>query len=904
MLDARNYSSTEVLKDGGSIQIRAIRPDDKERLAEHFAALSQRSVYLRFMGMKKRLSADELQSFTELDFVDDVGLVATLLDGKSERIIGVGRYLRRPRGQRAKRAEVAFAVLDEHQGRGIGTVLLDRLARIASASGVLEFEADVLADNRQMLGVFGKSGFRVQRAVEGGVFHVAFPTGETVEHRLAEHQRERRAAAESIRGFLEPRSVALVGASGRAGTIGNALLVNLKGGGFAGPIYPVHPTAAELEGLRVYPSLRAIGSAPDLVVIAIPAAGVEAAVEECAAIGARGVVVISAGFAEVSAEGREAERRLRDLARGAGMRLVGPNCMGVLNTDPRVALDATFAPGRPALGNVGMLSQSGALGLAMLDFLPRRNLGLSTFVSVGNKADVSSNDMLAYWAADERTKVVVLYLESFGNPRKFARVAPEVARAKPIVAVKSGRSAAGTRAAASHSASLASLDVAVDALFEQAGVIRTETLESLFDVVSLLSSQPLPAGPRVGVVTNAGGPGILLADACEAHGLELPALSEATRARLRELLPPAAGLGNPIDMIASATPEQYARTIEAVAADPSIDALVVIYIPPLVTRPEEIASAIAEGAGKIPAEKPIAAVFIAGEAPPEALQRGPRGPIPTYTFPENVALALGAAHRYGKWRRRPAGDVLELDDFTVDAARAVVDRVLAGATQPIWLEAADVATLLGLAGISCAAWEEVPVDKAGAAAKRVGFPVVLKAVVPGVTHKSDFGGVILGLDSPRSIAPALRALESRVAKLGHSLERVLVQHEVRGGIEFLAGVTTDATFGPLLVFGAGGVQVELFKDAAFRLTPLSDLDASEMIDGVRVSRLLSGYRGQPPGDRPALIDVIRRIAALAEVLPQIREMDLNPLKVLEPGKGAVVVDARVRVGGIYKASTA
>ncbi|HLK13108.1 MAG TPA: GNAT family N-acetyltransferase [Candidatus Binatia bacterium] len=892
--DARRYAVDAVLRDGGSVHVRALRPDDRTRLAEHFARLSPQSVYFRFFRAKKRLTDAEIDEFTRLDFTNAAALVATLGQGDAERIIGVGRWMVSAPG----RAEVAFAVLDEHQGRGIGTLLLEHLAALARERGITEFEAEVLGENNRMLDVFAESGFSVRRALEGGVFHVSFPTAETPDFLAVHDRRERQAAAESVRPILAPRSVAVVGASRRPGTIGAALFANLRGCGFRGPVYAVNPNARALDGETVYPSVRAIGAPVDLAVIAVPAAAVEGVVADCAAAGVRGVVVISAGFAEASAAGREAERRLTALVRASGMRLVGPNCMGVLNTAPDVSLNATFAPSFPPAGNIAMLSQSGALGLAILDQVRSLNVGISSFVSVGNKADVSGNDLLSYWADDPQTGVIVLYLESFGNPRKFARIAPAVARRKPIVAVKSGRSAAGTRAASSHSAALASLDIAVDACFEQAGVIRTTTLEELFDVAALLSTQPVPPGARVGVVTNAGGPAILLADACEARGLVLPPLDAATVAALRGFLPAAAGLANPVDMIASATPEQYVRAIGAVGGDANVDALVVLYVPPLVTQPEEIAAAIARGAGAVPAEKPVLTVFMSARGAPPALAAGPRGALPSYSFPENAAQALAAAERYGRWRRRPQGTPLVLPPFARAAVRAVADRALAGAAEPRWLEPDDVRTVLRAAGIEFAAMEVAAPADAVATAERLGYPLVAKAVAPGLVHKSDVGGVILGLDSAAAVARAVEALTERIAAAGRRLERVLLQREVAGGVEALVGVTTDPTFGPLVVCGLGGVLVELLRDVAHHLTPVTDVDAAEMVGRLRAARLLDGYRGSPPGDRAALVGVIQRVSALVEVLPELRELDLNPVKVLPPGRGAIAVDARVRLGPV------
>jgi acetyl coenzyme A synthetase (ADP forming)-like protein len=892
-----HYATDALLHDGRSIHLRAIRPDDQPRLLAFFSRLSPQSVYFRFFQAVKRFTEAELRTLTELDFVRNVGLVATRRDKDDESIVGVGHYLGSDgTDSPCPRAEVAFAVADAYQGQGIGTLLLEHLAAIARDNGIAEFEAYVLGENNRMLQVFESSGFRIQRCIEAGVFHVSFPTEETAQVRAAESHRERLAAAQSVRAFLHPRAVAVVGASRRPGTIGHALLTNLQRHGFTGSIYPVNPYSREFDGLRVFPTVSAIGAPVDLALIAVPAPAVEEVVGDCARAGVRGVVVISSGFAEASETGRQAERRLRDLVRASGMRLVGPNCMGLLNTAPDVSLNGTFAPIWPPAGNIGMLSQSGALGLAILDHVHTLNVGISTFISVGNKADVSSNDLLAYWAEDPCTDVILLYLESFGNPRKFARMAPEVSRQKPIVAVKSGRSAAGTRAASSHSAALANLDVAVEALFAQAGVIRTNTLEELFDVAALLAMQPVPRGPRVGVVTNAGGPGILLADACEAHSLSLPELSPATQTVLRTFLPAQAGLSNPVDMIASATPEHYARTIEAIGADPHIDAVVVIYIPPLVTNPDEVARAIAQGAGTVPAHKPVLTVFISSRGAPPALSTGPRGKLPSYSFPENAAQALAAAVRYGRWRERPQGTPCTLSPFAHSAVRAVIDRVLTHATGPLWLPPDDLATVLRAVGIECAvAAQTIPAD-AVATAERLGYPLVAKAISPDVLHKSDVGGVIMGLDSATAVATAVETLVERLHKAGARLDGILLQRQVSGGLEALVGVTTDPTFGPLVVCGLGGTLVEVLHDVAFRLPPVSDVDAAEMLAALRASRLLDGYRGAPAADRQALLSVILRVSALVESIPELRELDLNPVQVLPPGQGAIVVDGRMRLG--------
>lgn len=884
-----SYRQEAVLRDGASIVIRSARPEDKQGLRELFARMSPTSINNRFFGAKRELTDADLRWLDEGDG-RHIALVATTCQGEGERIIGLGRAV--VLADKPHVAEVAFDVADADQGRGIGTLLLEHLARIGRTRGLTAFRAEVKAENAQMLDVFERSGFEITQHLEDGVFRVDIPIAETERFVALAADRERRAAARSLRAILAPASIAVIGASREPNTIGRAILDNLIRDGYRGAIYPINPHARQLAGRRCYPSVTEVGAPIDLAVIAVPAPLVERVLRECAAAGVRGVVVITAGFAEASSDGRAAEQRLREIARAAGMRMVGPNCMGVLSTNPDVRMNATFSPVFPPTGAISMVSQSGALGLAMLDHARASELGIADFVSIGNKADVSVNDVLSYWHDDPRTRVIALYLESFGNPRSFARLAPQIAREKPIVAVKSGRSAAGTRAASSHSAALASLDVGIDALFAQTGVLRVDTLEQMFDLVALLSTQPVPEGPRIGVVTNAGGPGILLADACEARGLALPRLASATLAELRGILPAHAGLGNPIDMIAGAPPECYERAIEIVGRDPNVDAVVAIYVPPLVTNPEEIAAAIARGAGRLPSHKPIATVFMSSKGTPALLSRGPRGPLPSYTFPENAALALSAAARYGAWRRKPTGRPFSPTIEQEQRIRTIVRGHVAGHPGKSWLPMAEIAKLLSAIGIRMAAYRETPPTPGAAAraAREIGFPVVLKAIAPDLVHKSDVGGVALDLRDEAAVHAAARAMQARLALTGF-----VVQEQVPRGIEALVGMTYDASLGPLLVAGIGGIAVELYKDVAFRVTPLTDIEAKEMLDSLRGRALLDGFRGAPAGDRAALVDVMMKISALIELVPELCELDLNPVIVLEPGKGAIVVDARMRL---------
>ncbi len=868
-----------VLRTGATIRLRPVRPDDTPAVERLHARLTPESLYFRFLGL---LGADTVArragAICTADGTNQVVLVAESAD----HIVGVAGFYLDP--NRRDRAEVAFTVEDAVQGQGVGTRLLERLAEIARERGVTMFVADVHPENRRMLEVFANCGFAVEQRAEEGVVrvHIALEVTPDFERRALE--RSSRAAAASMRKLLEPRSVAVLGAARARGKIGSEILHNLLGAGFRGEIYPVNPKAKRLAGHRCYKSIRDIPGPVDLAILSIPAPAVEAAVDECIAKGVCGLVIISAGFRETGEEGRRREAAILEKVRTAGIRMVGPNCMGLLNTDPRVRLNATFAPCYPPEGRVALSTQSGALGIALLDCARRLHLGISTFVSVGNKADVSGNDLVQYWAEDPRTDVILLYLESFGSPGLFARLARRVARKKPIVAVKAGRSREGARAASSHTGALAESDVVVDALFRQAGVIRTGTLEEFFDVATLLAHQPIPSGRRVAILTNAGGPGILAADACEAQGLAIAPLSAATRVRIAAGLPREAGLGNPVDMLASASAEQYRRCLRLLLGDDNVDAALVIFVPPIVTGAEDVAKAIVRGARGFRG-KPVLATFLGEEGTPPSLAA-----IPTYPFPERAAAALARAASYGEWRREPPGRVPRFADIRQEEARAVVDAALGRGGG--WLDPRETDALLTSLGIPAAPVRLAKDGKeAVAAARALGYPVVLKAVGPTIVHKTEVGGVRLGLTDDDAVRDALGDLQKR---LGATMTEVLVQKQVEGGVEVIVGATFDSTFGPLILYGSGGTLVELVADVAFRLHPLTDADASAMLSEVRGTARLRGWRGAPPADEDALRDLILRVSALQELCPEVREMDLNPVKVL--ARGAFVVDARVRVG--------
>jgi acetyl coenzyme A synthetase (ADP forming)-like protein len=869
-----------VLADGGTVHIRPIRPDDATAHRAFFARQSEQSVYFRFFGPRSELSDREVTHFTTVDYRDRMAFVAFLRD----EMIAVGRYDRLAHGDEA---EVAFAVADEHQGRGLATLLLEYLATYAATQGITRFSADTLIDNRRMLEVFHDAGFRRdRRSIEYGVIRLSFdiePTGESL---AASERRAWTAGVASITRILQPQSVAVIGAGRNPQSIGHAVVRNLIDGGFKGPVYPVNPKSAELLGLACSPSVEAIDGPVDLAVLAIPAAQCIEAVDACGRKGVKGLVVITSGFAEVGGDGMELQRELLLRAHRGGMRVVGPNCFGVINTASDVRLNATFASRAPARGGIAFASQSGALGIAVLEQSLTSGLGLSSFVSMGNKSDVSSNDLLRYWQQDGQTRAILLYLESFGNPRAFARVAPVVSRTTPIVVVKSGRSSAGTRAAASHTAALASSDTIVDALFRQAGVIRVDTLEELLDCGHLLANQPALEGHRLAILGNAGGAAVLAADACDAAGLSVPEFDAATQAALRALAGRNAGVSNPVDLGAGATPELFEKALRSVLASPSIDGAVVILAPVATADPEEVASAVV---GIDAGTRPIVFVHLGDSASPAALSQGPRK-VPSYAFPERAVRALGRIAEHSSWKTRPVGHAPQLNGIDAGAAQTIVKSYLAANSDGGWLSPDEVAAMLRAFGIATPGQIEVSsAAEAAGAASHLGFPVALKATGPTILHKSDVGGVRLDLNTADDVAGAFAAMARH---LEDAMEGAIVQQMLRG-VELIAGVITDLLFGPVVMFGSGGTAVELFGDRVLRILPMTDQDAHEMVRSIRGAPLLFGHRGAPPCDVTAVEDVLLRVARLAEEVPQLAEMDLNP--VIASPDGAVAVDARIRL---------
>ncbi|MFB9476686.1 GNAT family N-acetyltransferase [Nonomuraea salmonea] len=849
-----------LLRDGGIAHVRPLLPTDRDALHELVDRSSERSAYLRFFTGGRSTAHAYMDRVTS-DKYQGHALVAAMRD----RLVGVAEYI--PLDEH--RADLGILIDDAAHGHGLGTLLLEHIALDAAAHGVRELEADVLAENRTMIKVLRDLGLDVTQHTEGGTLHLRISAEPTSELWAGVESRDHQAGCASLARVLAPRSVAVIGASRNEHAVGHKVLRNLIDGGFPGPIHPVNPHAAEVAGLACHDR---VPEGVDLAVVAVPAARVLEVARDCAKAGVAGLVVLTSGFAETGQPGTESE--LLHVCRSAGMRLIGPNCLGIVNTAAH--LNASFLPHHPVQGRVALMSQSGAIAAALL-----QRLDVSMFVSVGNKADVSSNDLLQCWEDDPHTDVIALYLESFGNPRKFVRIARRVGARKPVLLVKSGRGEAGGRAVRSHTAAAATPDVAVDALVRAAGVIRLDSVPELIDTARLLAFQPLPRGSRVAVVGNSGGPEAMAADACERRGLTVPELpSGLLHARA------AAALGNPVDLTADATAAELGSAVRAVAAVPDVDAVLVVYTPPFGSGLEETRRAIAEAAKE--AGKTVLACVVGHDG-----LIG--GRVPSYAFPEQAVQALARAVRYAEWRRTPEPVAIPVP-VDREAGRQVVAAALEAHPQGGWLSPEATARLLSCYGVTLTeSAEACGPDEAARAAARVGFPVVLKAVGP--VHKSDVGGVRLDLRTEDELRHAYHEMSERI---GPAMTGAIVQPMLPAGVEMIVGGVNYPVFGPLVMAGMGGVTADLLADRAFRVPPVTD--PAGMLDELRCAPLLHGYRGSPAVDVKSLEDQLIRIGRLLEDLPQVAELDLNP--VIVTTGGATTVDARIRVAPAQAPPTA
>jgi acyl-CoA synthetase (NDP forming)/GNAT superfamily N-acetyltransferase len=810
-----------LLADGSTVEMRPAVSADFDAVKAMYEAMSPDNIYLRFFGLSRRAAEDEAQRTCREAGPGRIALLA-LVDGA---VLGCASYytLREPvePGDQAGRstgglAEIAFAVADHMHHRGIATLLLEHLVSFAVSHQIQVFSAEVLAENTAMLQVVADAGLSVRRHYASGIIELTFrlprgDAGTALDTYLdAVAGRERSSDAASLRHVFAPGSVAVIGASRRPGTVGRAILDNIATGGYRGHIYAVNPHAAAIGDVPCSPTVADLPEPPDLAVIAVPAAAVLDAVEQCGQRGVRSVVVITSGLDAAACAG------LLSACRRHGMRLVGPNCFGV--AVPGIGLDATFAASHPRPGPVGLVSQSGGLGFALVDQLSRLGLGVSSFASVGNKLDVSSNDLLLWWEQDEVTKLAVLYLESFGNPRKFARTARRVGATMPVLTVPAGRSAAGQRAAASHTAAVATPLVSREALFEQAGIIATPGLGELLDVTALLATQPAPAGRTVAIVSNVGGAGVLAADACADLGLTVHHPRELTRRQLGALLPGGA-VGGPIDTTAAVSEADFRQCLELLAADPDVDAMIALVLPTAATG--DLEAAVAAAGIRVP----VAVVVLNQPESVRLIDRPDGSQLPAFGFPEAAVGALARAAQYGTWRTGPRGQVPDFPDIKAAQASALVREFLDGTPAGGWL----------------------PPDRSAELLRCYGIPLT-----------------------------ALTPVGSEDA-----------------GTEVIIGVADDHMFGSLVVFGLGGVATEVLGDHAARLTPLTDTDADELIHSIRSAPLLLGYRGAAAADLDALRDLLLRVSRLADDLPEITDLDLNP--VIARPDGVFAVDARVKL---------
>ncbi|WP_330229637.1 GNAT family N-acetyltransferase [Nocardia sp. NBC_00508] len=858
----QHWFADVLASDGGVVRLRPITPDDAARLQEFHSALSDRTRYLRYFGPYPRISPKDLYRTTHVDYRDRVGLVLEL----GEAIVAVGRYELLDRvGPRA--AEVAFVVADGHQGRGLGSILLEHLAGAAAENKIETFVAEVLAENTVMVTVFRDAGYQVERSRDGSVLHLEFAIDPTEALLSVRDSRERASEARSVGNLLAPRSVAVIGATPAAGRVGGAVLANLLSGAFQGPVFPVNPHRKSVRGVRAYATVREIPDEVDLAVVAVPPAAIGSVLDDCMAKGVKGLVVLTAGFGETGRDGVAAERELVAAARGHGMRVVGPSALGIANTDPGVSMNATLAPVLPGRGRIGFFCQSGPLGAAILGEAAARKLGLSTFVSAGNRADVSGNDLLQYWDSDPDTDVVLLYLESFGNPRKFSRIARRVARTKPIVAVSSGRSVAQQAGDMDRSI--------VRDLFAQAGIVQVDSISELFDCAALLGYQPLPRGERLAVVGNSTALNWLAVDAAKGEGLQV---------------------GDPVNLGPQATPGAYLDALVAVLRSDEVDAVIVVFAPPVALPTAGFADAIRAAAAAVPeAEKPILTTFVAEQGIPNLLAvRGPgatavHGSIPSYPDPERAARALARVRRYAEWRTRPVSVVVRPHGIDTDRARQLVADWMAGSGGRR-LTDLETVELLACYGISVVEFREVrTADEAVAAAEELGYPVAAKATGELWRRRADLTGVRLDLWRPEAVRQGYTDLAELCG------DPVLhIQKMATKGVGCILRVQDDPSFGSVIEFGLSGLIIELLGDRAYRALPLTADEATALIDAPRAAPLLSGTPASPRVDKAALAELAQRISALFDDLPEMRELSFDP--VLASPSSAEILYARGRIG--------
>lgn len=867
-----------LLADGAIARIRPFEPADVAEVAALHERSSDDSIRSRFLTLNRRAASDYVAHVATASREELLALVMEH-DG---HVVGLATAEVVEPGA----AEMSFLVDERMFGLGVATLLLEHLAAWARRDGIRRLDAVVSADNHAMLDVLDNAGFDTVRSVQYGVMEGTMSTAATERAIEAADVRECRSEARSLAALMRPRTVAVAGVSRRAGGVGRAVLDAIREGGFTGTLVAIHPDTPDLDRVPVYPSADAVPGKVDLLVVAVPAPQVPALLAEAGRAGVAVAVVITSGFAEEQGDGDRIQSQIVETARGHGMRLIGPNCFGVASYSDDVRLDATFARRRPHPGGLAVASQSGGVGIALLDAAVGAGLGLATFVSLGNKADVSSNDLLGAWIDDDAVTVAALYLESFGNPRKFARFARRFSERKPLIAVVGGRSASGSRAGASHTAAAASPVSAVEALFTQAGVIPVSGLDEMVDTALLLTSAPLPPGARLGIVGNAGGLGVLAADAAADAGLEVPLLSADLQQRLAATLGAAPGTTNPIDLGAAASAATFEAAARLLLDSGEVDGLLVVFA---ATRVGDTAG-VTEAIRRVRADAlvPVLQVIHGDD---RAHATDPGGEVPRFRAVDDAVRAFAHAARYARWRRTPRTSTVPTDHALAPEARGRARALLEHLGPDGWLRMDHIQSLVaghGIeapTGIVCHGAEEA-VD----AARAIGFPVAAKVADPEVLHKTDRGLVATGLGSADAVAGAVRRFAD---ELGRESAPVLVQPHVASGVELAVGVVRDPSFGPLVMVAAGGIAMEVWRDRVFLAPPITEQDVSRALGSLRIAPLLEGFRGAPAVDLDALRELVLSVAALAEDVPEIAEMDLNP--VIATPHGVVCVDARVRL---------
>jgi acetyl coenzyme A synthetase (ADP forming)-like protein len=890
------YSVRVVLKDGSVILFRPIKKDDAPEWLNFYHRLSSRSKYLRLHRSPPDMNMEDALRFCTVDYVNTFAFVAEAIEAHQKHIVAVGRYSRMPASP--KTAEIAFVILDTYQEKGIGTKFIEWLATVARKNDIDTFEAYVLPENTEMMSVFQGYGFHMKQILENNVYHISFPLTRTREVVRAKDARASQATLHSLEHILKPHAVAVIGASNRSGSIGQLVFQSMIQSGFNGVVYPINTNDDAVMSVKAYRSILSVPGEVDLAIVAVPASQVLGVVDECGQKKVKGLIVISDGFREKGEEGAALEREMVDMAFGYGMRIVGPNCMGLINTDPHVKLNATFALTNPAPGNISFISQSGALGLGILEYAKSMNIGFSSFVSVGNRADIASTDLLQYWEQDPATRVILLYLESFDNTDIFSRVSRIISTKKTILAIKGGSTPEGSRASHSHTGAMATSDVVSDALFSEAGIIMVNSIGELFDTAILLASQPVPRGRNVAILTNGGGPGILAADACAHSGLKVPDLSADTLSKIKSVIKRDIHINNPVDLTAGISPEEFEAVLKVLAADPGNDAILTIYVPPAGLDISSVENAISHAAQLVRQNgKPLLSCFVGMSGLKGKEMEGHF--VPYYLFPEEAATALTNAVKYHDLKTKDTGSIPVFKDIEREKSHQLINDILTSSPQrPIWIDNRNMNELFKCYGIHFAETlvAATPEETAEIALK-TGFPVVVKLNSATITHKTDVGGVILDIKTPEEVKTAFNQIRSNLAKIGreNEMQGVTVQRQISDGVEVIVGVTEDRMLGHVVMFGLGGIYAELIKDTAIRLHPLTDVSAQELINSVKMSQLLKGYRGMPPYDTKALEELLLRISAMVEDIPQITEMDLNPVKVQPDGQGYWVVDARIMI---------